>query len=128
MGFHVCEYCQDETSSGHVRVSFSSGRTWEMPDMILHYVADHDFRPPDEFMKDVLSGHVTSGGRYQTKSLAEPTKVGFLSGPFDTWGGGHSQEKGEFFMALWGLLRKAERSGSRSQTRGAVPPHPGVTK
>lgn len=54
MGFHVCEYCGTNPqpkprfsflSSGDVTLVFGNGHMWEMPDMILHYVADHGWLP-----------------------------------------------------------------------------------
>jgi len=52
MGFHPCRWCEDREdadslnkysrySSGDVTLIFPNGDAWEMPDMILHYVADH---------------------------------------------------------------------------------------
>jgi len=44
MGFYMCAYCIPgaetrfhNVSSGDVTLVFDSGRSWEMPDMILHY-------------------------------------------------------------------------------------------
>ncbi len=100
MGFHICEYCTSgaptkirfkNSSSGDVILSFSSGRSWMMPDMVLHYVADHQWRPPEEFITDVLTGSLVEGSdrmqtrRLQTKSLGEnaPTMIGYLRGDYE---------------------------------------------
>lgn len=113
MGFHVCEYCETETSSGDVRLAFDSGRTWQVPDMILHYVADHGFQPDPFFVHDVLHATLSAGGRMQAKSAAPPIRVGYLSGNFPR---GAVNET--FFLRLWQVMRQASRQGHATQTRG----------
>jgi hypothetical protein len=118
MGFHQCEYCRSEskrryrnTSSGDVIMRFSSGNTWEMPDMILHYIADHGFKPPIEFIEDVMSGTVIGSERLQTKGL--PRKVGYLSGEYI-----EGEVPAGFVEKLEALMIVAEKSGNRIQYRG----------
>lgn len=122
MGFHVCEYCKSDTSSGDVTIRMKSGKIWQVPDMILHYVADHNYRPPHEFVNDILDSEVVGGERIQTKGLEEPVKIGYLSGPIESvW----NNEKfaismrGEFFLKLWQAMRAATEEGSRRQTHSA---------
>lgn len=112
MGFHVCEYCREETSSGDVTLAFDSGRTWVVPDMILHYVAEHGYQPSAFFVHDVTRETLRSGSRSQTKGVTEPIREGYLSGPFPS---GAVPEG--FFVALWRVMRQAERGGRRVQTR-----------
>ncbi len=111
MGFHVCEYCQKETSSGDVVLNFKNGHSYIIPDMILHYIADHDYVPPPEFCEDILYSEPGEGERHQTKSIE--VRVGYLSGEFPRVYG-----NGKLFMRLWSLMRKAEKLGNRHQTRG----------
>lgn len=118
MGFHTCPYgpCTkrySNLSSGDVTIKFDSGRTWEMPDMILHYVADHKWLPPADFIDDVMNRQFAGGERLQTKSATTPTKVGYLSGPFET---GEVPEN--FVEKLESLMRQASESGDRKQYRG----------
>lgn len=86
MGFHVCEYCQKSgeakpaTSSGDVTLSFSNGKQYMVPDMLPHYVSQHGFCPPEQFVSDVLNTEFTGGSRRQTRSV--PEQVGYLSGEF----------------------------------------------
>jgi len=63
-----------------------------MPDMILHYVEGHGYRPPQEFVGAVMNDRVVQSWRFQTKSIfpsvpeereGERT-IGYLSGPFET--------------------------------------------
>lgn len=118
MGFHVCEYCHNEHSSGDVTLAFANGHSWVMPDMILHYVADHDYLPPDDFIEDILHGQLTGAGCAQSKGT--PTPVGYLSGPFRTGANTADMLEQAFFVRLWSLLNKANKSGGRMQTRGSL--------
>lgn len=73
MDFHSCEYCKkamDEEgkdrvahvrprryhpiSSGDITLRLNNGATYIVPDMILHYICDHSWRPPQRFINDVL--------------------------------------------------------------------------
>jgi hypothetical protein len=125
MGIHVCEFCPrggnpdnwyNHTSSGDVTLAFKSGHIWEMPDMILHYMQDHGYQPPVEFVEDVIFGEVDPAGcfRLQTKSIDPhpPVKVGYLNGPFQT---------GEIDVTVVAkleyLMNWANRHGERQQTR-----------
>lgn len=47
-----CAYAT--TSSREIILIFSNGRRWKMPEMILHYIADHNWLPPVEFIEDLL--------------------------------------------------------------------------
>lgn len=118
MGFHICEYCRPgskgryhNTSSGDVILKFDSGNIWEMPDMILHYIADHEFKPPVEFIEDVMNGRVTGSKRLQTKGL--PRRVGYLSGNY-----AEGEVPAGFLEKLESLMIAAEHSGNRIQYRG----------
>lgn len=115
MGFHVCEYCKNETSSGDVTLEFENGHIYEMPDMILHYIAEHSWVPSKSFMDDVLNERLAAGRRLQTKGLNETIKIGYLSGPLPD---NPNVLLPGFFMRLWSLMRQAQRMGKRSVTRG----------
>ena len=77
MGFHVCEYCHQETSSGDITLRFKNGRAWQMPDMILHYIADHGFQPPSAFTDDIMKGTIEPHGAHKMP----PVRVGYLDAP-----------------------------------------------
>lgn len=71
-GAHVCEFCKppqdilklDEnyywvwalfrSGNGEVRVTNGAGLTFAAPVLILHYVAEHQYLPPKEFIEAVL--------------------------------------------------------------------------
>jgi len=87
LGVHRCAYCSgggffDHGSSGDVFLQFDSGVLWQMPDMILHYVADHEWLPPQEFVNDVMKSSLMGAERWQTKSITKSRKVGYLEGEF----------------------------------------------
>lgn len=67
-GFHTCKFCppagadrepfttgRDEdgefmVGSAEIRVAGPSGVTFAAPDMVIHYVTEHGYQPPDEFL------------------------------------------------------------------------------
>lgn len=119
MGSHSCKFGDDndaffeQTLSGDVTLEFASGRTWQMPDMIVHYIADHGWQPPTEFVEDVMGLRPIRSARAQTKGVDTITKVGylnerFISGPV-SW---------DLVGKLVALITQASRSGNRSQMRG----------
>jgi hypothetical protein len=82
-GLHRCELCakpeglswpspvsarDDEgefvVGGAEIRVADLAGVTFAAPDMIIHYVREHGYRPPDEFL-DALSRSVQRGPRLE---------------------------------------------------------------
>ncbi|WP_443072300.1 DUF7919 family protein [Streptomyces sp. NBC_01485] len=66
-GMHFCELCPSFVEarknvrfddvfvgSGEMRVRGEGGAVYVAPIMIVHYVADHGYRPPTEFVESVL--------------------------------------------------------------------------
>jgi hypothetical protein len=63
-GFHVCDFCRSPAfgvlamceggeirlGSAEIRVEGRSGIVYCAPNLILHYVADHQYLPPPEFL------------------------------------------------------------------------------
>ncbi|MDA7980344.1 MAG: hypothetical protein MPJ50_16415 [Pirellulales bacterium] len=49
---HTCELCEDFSTSGNIGVP-GSGVLYVAPAMILHYVIDHRYLPPEEFVAAV---------------------------------------------------------------------------
>jgi hypothetical protein len=75
-GFHVCDLCPGELTgrvarpsvaverggqlllgSAEIRVVAPDGKWYAAPELIVHYVRDHGYRPPNGFVEAVLSGH-----------------------------------------------------------------------
>ena len=71
-GFHICEFCTNEMANqglvaewnGHSRrlgsaeiwVRSQSGVSYAAPDLIVHYVECHGYRPPSEFLEALEKG------------------------------------------------------------------------
>lgn len=55
-GFHCCEFCGDSYGSNELRVISCEGVVYACPGMIIHYIENHDYLPPQEFIDAVLSG------------------------------------------------------------------------
>lgn len=126
MGFHICEWCQNNnelnrshifqpTSSQDVTLYFESGRVWEFPHPgLLHYVTSHEYRPPDEFIMDVMTSKVVGHQLVQTKGLGHVAKVGYLEYPNINIG----WVPPGFVERLSALIRKADWTGNVQTTRG----------
>jgi hypothetical protein len=68
-GYHLCPFCAVKKmglpaalggrkvtlGSAEIRVPASDGKAYAAPDLIFHYVRDHEYQPPDEFVDAVLS-------------------------------------------------------------------------
>lgn len=121
MGFHVCEYCKKgqknkhhNTSSGDVTLHFGSGRSYVMPDMILHYVVDHGWVPPGEFINDVMNDKVVESDRVQMRGCGSKA-IGYLKGKFET-----GSVPNGFVEKLAILMAAAEQNGYRLQTKSLL--------
>ena len=92
MGWHECEYISREdakalglrhadfaNSSGDVTLSFQSGRSWVMPDMILLYV-EIGWIPPQSFVADVINSQLVADRRIQFRGRSpEIVPIGYLN-------------------------------------------------
>jgi hypothetical protein len=66
-GHHRCPFCRAPSfgveasrkgarttlGSAEIRVKGKEGKTYAAPDLIYHYVAEHDYAPPEEFVDAV---------------------------------------------------------------------------
>jgi hypothetical protein len=74
MSIYFCEYCEralghlprgrmpdgrpplyPQSSSGEVTLRFEDGVSYTLPEMALHYVADHGWQPESTFVEHVMS-------------------------------------------------------------------------
>jgi hypothetical protein len=71
-GHHVCEFCEPpgdliaafppykevwemfRSGNGEIHVRASSGTVYCAPTLVLHYVAEHQYQPPEEFIEAVI--------------------------------------------------------------------------
>lgn len=61
-GFHTCELCGQDwrrredvlrlLGSAEIWLKTASGY-WAAPDLIIHYIEDHRYRPPDELLREL---------------------------------------------------------------------------
>lgn len=130
MGFHICQFC-DKThtlgdasnmafsplSSVDVTLMFKNGHNYQLPhEGLLHYVVVHNYKPPQEFVKDVMSGELLGGSFMQTKGM--PILVGYLTAEGFTTG----EVPHEFVVKLLALIEqtKSATTGYNYRvTRGA---------
>ena len=56
-GVHPCEFCTDSvTGNGQIRVLHSNGNWYSAPTLVHHYVVEHQYLPPQDFIDAVLNG------------------------------------------------------------------------
>ncbi len=124
MGSHQCLFphtglCAfSQGSSGDVTMVFENGHSYEAPDMLKHYVYDHDYIPPLPFIHDVMNVQLVDGVRWQTKSAGRPQPIGYLNPGDDLGTPPAGYNKAEFVLQLMKVMLEADRMGNRRQTRG----------
>lgn len=66
-GFHSCEFCQDNKfSSNEMRVVGEDGSVYASPYMIIHYIEEHKYLPPQKFIDAVINGPAPETQEYKT--------------------------------------------------------------
>ena len=117
-GLHECELCpklepgrhvtrEGETlllGSAEIRV-FAEGVVFAAPNLVYHYVVDHHYLPPDEFLRAILDGKPRPGTAEYAALVAEydpalaPREIrGIKVNPIDRGEGhgeGHGERRGE---------------------------------
>ena len=78
-GFYECHLCSNpaigplvfeynsqkiKLGRSEIRVIGKNGIVYAAPDLIMHYVCDHHYQPPIEFIEAVLSSELPSSNRY----------------------------------------------------------------
>jgi hypothetical protein len=69
MGFHTCEFC-DQVNGYHNFGVPDDGVLFVAPEMIVHYIEQHGYRPPDEFIAAVFKSPLPGTEEYER--LTEP--------------------------------------------------------
>ncbi|WP_443732247.1 DUF7919 family protein [Streptomyces griseochromogenes] len=57
LGVHECEFCRSNppvTGNGEIHIFGTDGTTYSTPTMIVHYIRDHAYSPPSEFVSALL--------------------------------------------------------------------------
>jgi hypothetical protein len=62
-GYHTCELCNHAWGTGSIGVLYE-GKLYCAPRMIEHYLMDHGYSPPAEFIEAVLSGPLPGTPEY----------------------------------------------------------------
>ena len=52
LGEHDCEICNNYTDRGEILI-IDEDKMYVAPKMILHYIKEHSYRPPEEFLEAV---------------------------------------------------------------------------
>ena len=83
-GYSHCEFCDDVSKwpttalfkgkninlgSAEIRVLAKDGKVYACPNLIFHYILEHKYSPPDEFIIAVLSGFLPDSLEYVTAKL-----------------------------------------------------------
>jgi hypothetical protein len=68
-GFHTCEFCQSAHGVANFGVP-SEDRLYVAPELIVHYIEEHDYCPPEEFIKAVMNSPLPESEEYQL--ITEP--------------------------------------------------------
>lgn len=68
-GYHTCEFCDRSHGIGNFGVP-SGDVLFVAPEMVVHYIEQHGYRPPDEFVEAVLRSPLPDTDEYQL--ITEP--------------------------------------------------------
>lgn len=68
-GYHTCEFCGRSHGIGNFGVP-SGDLLFVAPEMVVHYIEQHGYRPPNEFVEAVLRSPLPDTEEYQL--ITEP--------------------------------------------------------
>ncbi len=118
MGQHGCKHhlClahsggfkYSDQSSGDNYLVNSKGVTYKFADMLPHYM-EHGYKPPKQFVNDVMNDRIVDGRRSQTRGDGQVVEFGYLEPPFDTSG---EELPAGFEEKLFELMKKYDYSGN----------------
>ena len=75
-GVHHCELCQYDPPSGQANLFVPNGTMiFVCPELIVHYIAAHHYRPPEEFLDAVLACPETRTMQYKKLLLESGGRV-----------------------------------------------------
>ena len=92
-GFHVCSLCKniksgvpvveykgEKRQAGYyeIRVWGKNGKVYAVPSLVIHYILQHGYKPPQEFIDAVIDSEDASSDEYYNKVLD-------YSGGYDFW-------------------------------------------
>ena len=84
-GWHSCEFCKTEEdrwaarSSTEFKITGKNGITYAFPQMLLHYITKHNYKPPQEFLDAVMETEIEEkerpARRYSSGNPGFRTKI-----------------------------------------------------
>jgi hypothetical protein len=69
-GFHMCEYCSEwgtEVGMGNGIWVVKGETLYIAPYLIIHYIEEHNYQPPEEFIDAVINGFRPDSPGYEMK-------------------------------------------------------------
>lgn len=54
-GFHSCPFCKNATSNREYYFKIEDNKYYNAPHMIIHYIEEHNYLPPSEFIDYVMN-------------------------------------------------------------------------
>lgn len=73
-GMHYCDFCQENhSSSDEIRVVSKEGVVYASPTLLSHYIEEHKYLPPQEFIDAVMEGPSPDSVEYDTAIKLMPT-------------------------------------------------------
>jgi hypothetical protein len=70
LGAHRCELCHNTSWGNEIRIFGQGEIVYAAPTMIYHYVVDHHYRPPDEFIQAILTSPAVDSVEYRERARA----------------------------------------------------------
>ena len=86
-----------------------------MPDIILHYLADHGFQPDQNFVDDVMNSVLLNGRRCHHFETLPIHRVGYLYLPFES---GEVNEK--LVLKLQRLIHQIDEDSKTAKKEIAI--------
>lgn len=65
LGWHDCEFCGKANSSAEIRVIGKDGCVYACPTLIIHYIEEHKYLPPKQFVDTVMEGPSPGSEEYK---------------------------------------------------------------
>lgn len=73
-GDHDCQFCNKRDSANcEIRVVSTTGKIYAAPELIKHYIIDHKYLPPQEFIDAVMTGPTPGSDKYKEVIALMPT-------------------------------------------------------
>jgi hypothetical protein len=124
MGTHICEFCKgrtesnicSNTGSGNNKIETKDMRIF-FPDLVLHYVVDHQWQPPDFFIDTIMGNDPHELAKKElygfTKNEKGIERVGFLTSSIPA-----GKVPPKFKERLIKVMMTCEKTGNRWQSKG----------